>query len=237
MFSHIDRARDRRQKNEHRTIVNDTLSCSKKGCFGRLPGPNRAWLLVVYFFHARPVSFRYISHVTTMFTYRKPISHGLLAVQKRAQSFTWIFYAYTVIYDAILCYGGTRMLNDYKSQDGFGCRAFRCSKSTERVLEPSATFLYWIKANQRHQTSSLQSHCSLLVHCNKYPYINEHFVASLPYFNGTEYGTGSVKILGELDMRAVECRRSAKVYVLVAPLACCEARLKYNNNNNNTTFV
>ena len=143
MFSHIDRARDRRQKNEHRTIVNDTLSCSKKGCFGRLPGPNRAWLLVVYFFSRQASQLSVYQsrdyHVYIPKTYQsRPVS-----CSKTGPKFYMIFfYAYTVIYDAILCYGGTRMLNDYKSQDGFGCRAFRCSKSTERVLEPSATFPY-----------------------------------------------------------------------------------------------
>ena len=51
--------------------------------FGRLPAPNRAWLLVVYF-HDRPVSFRYTSHMTTMFTYQTATRHALLTVQKRA---------------------------------------------------------------------------------------------------------------------------------------------------------
>ena len=38
------------------------------------------WLFII---HARPVSFRYTSHVTTMFTYQTPTRHALLAVQKR----------------------------------------------------------------------------------------------------------------------------------------------------------
>jgi len=50
--------------------------------FGRLPGPNRAWLLFI--FHVSPVSFQYTSHVTTMFTYQTPTRHSLLATQKRA---------------------------------------------------------------------------------------------------------------------------------------------------------
>jgi len=52
--------------------------------FGRLAGPNRAWLLFI--FHARPVSFRYISHVTIMFTYQIPTRHALVGDQKRAYS-------------------------------------------------------------------------------------------------------------------------------------------------------
>jgi len=38
----------------------------------------------LFIFHARPVSFRYISHVTTKFTYQTPTRHALLAAQKRA---------------------------------------------------------------------------------------------------------------------------------------------------------
>ena len=42
------------------------------------------WLFI---FHARPVSFRYTSHVTTMFTYQSPTRHALLAAQKRAYTY------------------------------------------------------------------------------------------------------------------------------------------------------
>ena len=37
------------------------------------------WLFT---FHARPVSFRYTSHVTTMFTYQTPTRHTTLGVQQ-----------------------------------------------------------------------------------------------------------------------------------------------------------
>jgi len=39
------------------------------------------WLFI---FHARRVSFRYTSHMTTMFTHQTPTRHVLLAAQKRA---------------------------------------------------------------------------------------------------------------------------------------------------------
>ena len=61
----------------------ELIDWANRPVYGRLPGPNRAWLLVVIF-HTKPVSFPYTSHVTTMFTYRTPTRHPLLAAQKRA---------------------------------------------------------------------------------------------------------------------------------------------------------
>ena len=66
-----------------------SLACKLKVCCSSMFDLYRSFTPVFgrvavscLFFYARPISFRYTSHMATVFTYRTPTRHALLAVQQ-----------------------------------------------------------------------------------------------------------------------------------------------------------